>query len=193
VTRPDAPAPDPTAGTDRLRGVARARFDASTRATADFFEASADRLALCCRDLAKSFQRGHRLLALGHGAQATDALHVAVEFVHPVIVGKRALPALALQPDPAAALRALGEPGDAALALAAAGAAEPLRAALSAARARGLLTVALLGRDAAGWEADHLFTVDSDDPTVVQEVHEIAYHVLWELVHVFLEHPEHPS
>ena len=40
------------------------------------------------------FQRGGRLLAFGRGAYATDAQHVSVEFVHPVIVGKRALPAL---------------------------------------------------------------------------------------------------
>jgi D-sedoheptulose 7-phosphate isomerase len=50
-----------------------------------------------CRELADRFGRGGRLLAVGASAQArSDARHVAVEFVHPVIVGKRALPALAL-------------------------------------------------------------------------------------------------
>ncbi|MGC1185825.1 MAG: hypothetical protein WA871_00390, partial [Candidatus Acidiferrales bacterium] len=42
------------------------------------------------------FLRGGRLLAFGQGPYATDAQHVSVEFVHPVIVGKRALPALDL-------------------------------------------------------------------------------------------------
>ena len=42
------------------------------------------------------FLRGGRLLAFGRGPYATDAQHVSVEFVHPVIVGKRALPALDL-------------------------------------------------------------------------------------------------
>jgi D-sedoheptulose 7-phosphate isomerase len=47
--------------------------------------------------LAKRFVRGGRLLAVGGTPQAwSDAHHIAVEFVHPVIVGKRALPALAL-------------------------------------------------------------------------------------------------
>ena len=47
--------------------------------------------------MAERFARGGRLLALGVSDQASsDARHVAVEFVHPVIVGKRALPALAL-------------------------------------------------------------------------------------------------
>ena len=37
--------------------------------------------------------------------------------------------------------------------------------------------------------AEHAFAVGSDDPTVIQEAQETAYHVLWELVHVFFEHP----
>ena len=44
--------------------------------------------------MAQRFLRGGRLLAFGRGPYATDAMHVSVEFVHPVIVGKRALPAL---------------------------------------------------------------------------------------------------
>ena len=51
--------------------------------------------------MARRFSQGGRLLAFGNGAQATDAQHVSVEFVHPVIVGKRALPALALTNDSA--------------------------------------------------------------------------------------------
>ncbi len=50
------------------------------------------------RCLVVSWQVG-RLLAFGNGPATTDAQHVSVEFVHPVIVGKRALPALDLGPD----------------------------------------------------------------------------------------------
>ena len=46
--------------------------------------------------MSERFLRGGRLLAFGRGPYATDAQHVSVEFVHPVIVGKRALPALDL-------------------------------------------------------------------------------------------------
>jgi D-sedoheptulose 7-phosphate isomerase len=64
-----------------------------------FFAAEATRIAELCRELAERFVRGGRLLAVGDSPQAwSDARHVAVEFVHPVIVGKRALPALALAP-----------------------------------------------------------------------------------------------
>ncbi len=61
-----------------------------------FFAREAPRLAVACREMSERFLRGGRLLAFGRGPYATDAQHVSVEFVHPVIVGKRALPALDL-------------------------------------------------------------------------------------------------
>src|SRR5258708_9198384 len=61
-----------------------------------FFAREAMRLAHACREMSERFLRGGRLLAFGRGPYATDAQHVSVEFVHPVIVGKRALPALDL-------------------------------------------------------------------------------------------------
>ena len=62
----------------------------------EFFSREAPRLASACRDMSDRFLKGGRLLAFGRGPYATDAQHVSVEFVHPVIVGKRALPALDL-------------------------------------------------------------------------------------------------
>ncbi len=61
-----------------------------------FFSREAPRLAEACREMSERFLRGGRLLAFGRGPYATDAQHVSVEFVHPVIVGKRALPAFDL-------------------------------------------------------------------------------------------------
>src|SRR3954449_1842158 len=61
-----------------------------------FFAREADRLAEACPGMSDRFRQGGRLLAFGRGPYATDAQHVSVEFVHPVIVGKRALPALDL-------------------------------------------------------------------------------------------------
>ena len=149
-----------------------------------FLDAEADRLALACHALARAFARGGTLLAYGVGAAETDAAHVAVEFVHPVIVGKRALPALAPPND----VRGAAGPGDAVLTIAH-GREEPeVRAFREDARRRGLLTLALTG-DGERVEADHAFSVPSDDPRLVQEVQETTYHVLWELVHVFFEHP----
>ena len=61
-----------------------------------FFAREAPRLAEASRAMAERFLQGGRLLAFGRGPYASDAQHVSVEFVHPVIVGKRALPALDL-------------------------------------------------------------------------------------------------
>src|SRR5262249_3046682 len=77
-----------------------------TRANTEFFAASSARVAAVCDERAQRFGGGGRLLACG---EESDARHVAVEFVHPVIVGKRALPALAL---PRAALELEAEPDD---------------------------------------------------------------------------------
>jgi len=144
------------------------------------------RLAEACYALAWTFSRGGTLLAYGRGAAASDAAHVAVEFLHPVIVGKRALPAVALaEPDGVAAL---ARDRDAVLVLTHAAAGPDACAVLAEAGQRGLLTIALTGPGDAP-DADFVFTVPVDDPAVVQEVQETAYHVLWELVHVFFEHP----
>src|SRR5207342_615669 len=65
-----------------------------------FFGAEAERIARLCHLMAERFARGGRLIALGRSPSArSDVRHVAVEFVHPVIVGKRALPAIGLTAD----------------------------------------------------------------------------------------------
>ena len=155
-----------------------------------FLECEQERLASACHEMARAFARGGTLIPFGTGAAATDAAHVAVEFMHPVIVGKRALPALAPTNDPTghSTPAALLRGGDIALALAHGAPSAAVEDFLATARDRGLLTIAFTGAEAGG-PADHVFAVQSDDPDIVQEVQETAYHVLWELVHVFFEYP----
>jgi len=74
-----------------------------------------DALVETARAVAARFEQGATLWVLGSGAAASDADHVAVEFSHPVIVGKRALPAVSLTAD---VLARLSRPGDVALAIA---------------------------------------------------------------------------
>jgi D-sedoheptulose 7-phosphate isomerase len=152
-------------------------------ANARFFEAEADRIARLCHRMAERFAAGGRLVAFAATpAGRSDARHVAVEFVHPVIVGKRALPALALAGEggePAAQVRVICEPGDIALAFG-----EGVAAATAAARQRGCLTVAFAPGSGAEWE----LVAPTEDPAIAQELVETLYHVLWELVHVFFDH-----
>ncbi len=164
---------------------------ARAEAEARFFLTEADRIARLCHAIAERFARGGRLVALGASPAArSDARHVAVEFVHPVIVGKRALPAFALSREGstlAGQLRVLAEPGDIVLAFTDHGETGvevgDTADAIAAARRRGCLTIALRPAGAA-WELE----VPTKDPFVRQEVAETLYHLLWELVHVFFEH-----
>ncbi|MEO5953053.1 MAG: SIS domain-containing protein, partial [Chloroflexia bacterium] len=84
-----------------LVSLVEARFEQSITVPEQFFAAEDERIAQACWAMARRFHQGGRLLAFGNGGSATDAQHVSVEFVHPVIVGKRALPALALTNDSA--------------------------------------------------------------------------------------------
>ena len=157
-----------------------------------FLAAEQDHLTRAARDLAAAFGRGGTLLVHGAAAAATDAAHVAVEFMHPVIVGKRALPALAPVNDAtgAASIARLARPDDVVIVICHGPADAAALQALADAGARGCLTIALLGAGGSAPAADHVLLVDSADPHVVQEVQETAYHVLWELVHVLFDHPE---
>ena len=174
-----------------------------------FFEAEAPRLAQACHEMSRRFLAGGRLLAFGNGSAATDAQHVSVEFVHPVIVGKRALPAISLTGDVATLtsiagrdgyaevfahqLRYLAAPEDIALGVSVDGRDPAVLRGLEVAAGLGMLTIALVGGDggeaAASPAVHHPLVARSDDPLVVKEVHVTAYHVLWELVHVLFEQP----
>ena len=166
-------------------------------------------VAETCHAMAVRFHQGGKLVVFGTGAESTDALHVAVEFVHPVIVGKRALPAISLTADVATVsglaasdgvdgifahqIGLLAEPNDIALGIAADSGSPSVLRGLEAAKRMGLLTIALTGGQdgsiADSLAVDHVLAVRSDDPRVVKEVHVTIYHVLWELVHVFFEQP----
>ena len=166
--------PAATAGVDRINALLDARVEVNER----FFAGEAERLARLCHAMAERFARGGRLLAFGASmVDGSDARHVAVEFVHPVIVGKRALPALALAPSDVALL---ARADDIAIAF---GDGAAVQAAVRAAASAGCLTLAFT-RVGAEWE----LVPPTPEPFVAQELAETAYHVLWELVHVFFEH-----
>jgi hypothetical protein len=149
-------------------------------------EGAADGLALdlahASLTLARRFWAGATMWCVAPDGPA-HARHIAVEFVHPVIVGKRALDAVAVDdPDPTAALRLLARSGDVAVVVSRADDARALDL-LRRAPAWGVTTLWLvLGDGAAPGTADHPLRVDEDDLI-------LAYHVLWELTHVCFEHP----
>jgi D-sedoheptulose 7-phosphate isomerase len=151
----------------------------------EFFSREAFRLAEACRSMSERFLQGGRLLAFGRGPYATDAQHVSVEFVHPVIVGKRALPALDISMLFRPWLEAILRPEDIVMGFGPPEGDNEVRSALTFAQERNALTFALPGMG--GSYSVEAFTKDS---FIHQEMIEILYHTLWESVHVFLEHRE---
>ena len=151
----------------------------------DFFSREACRLARASSEIAERFLKGGRLLAFGRGPYSTDAQHVSVEFVHPVIVGKRALPALDLSIAFRAWLETLLRPTDIVMGFGAPAGDPEVEASLDMAAQRGAMTFALPGR-----KGSYACRAASLDPFVHQEMVEILYHTLWESVHVFLERRE---
>jgi D-sedoheptulose 7-phosphate isomerase len=135
--------------------------------------------------MSRRFLAGGRLLTFGHGPAATDAEHVSVEFVHPVIVGKRALPALDLGPDFEARLPVILRPEDMVMGFSFPAGDDVVERALKVAKERGALTFALTGE-----VGNYTFGLPDNDSFVCQEVFEVLYHMLWETVHVYFEHRE---
>lgn len=163
------------------------------RLTGAFLHERAEEVVRAGQRMAVRFHAGGRLLVFGVGPSRTDAYHVAGEFVQPLIQGRPSLPAVALEPHLRRSLRLLGRPRDIAMGISATGYDLEVADALAASRARGMLTVGLSGGEGgrlARAEPDHLFRVTPGDPTAVQEVHRILYHLLWEVVHRILEHPD---
>jgi D-sedoheptulose 7-phosphate isomerase len=168
---------------DRLAALLDERTDANRR----FFEAESERLARVCHLMAERFARGGRLIAFGRSPAArSDARHVAVEFVHPVIVGKRALPAIGLAGEGGDLERQvdlIASADDVAMAFGAEDDGGEAARGVALARGRGCLTIGF-SECGAEWE----FEPPTSEPFVRQELVETLYHVLWELVHVFFEH-----
>jgi D-sedoheptulose 7-phosphate isomerase len=149
----------------------------------EFFAEQARPLAIACREMADRFLKGGRLLAFGRGPYATDAQHVSVEFVHPIIVGKRALPALDLSLLFRPWLDTILQPEDIVMGFGPPEGDAEVTEALAAAYRRGAMTFELPGRN-----GSYSLAPPTQHPFIHQELMEILYHTLWETVHVFFEH-----
>jgi D-sedoheptulose 7-phosphate isomerase len=169
-----------------------------------FFAEHAGAVERCAADLAGHLEAGGRLWVMGNGGSSCDAQHLAVEFQHPIIAKRRALPAIALGTEPAL-LTAVGNDtdfsqvfveslalqaraGDVALGISTSGASANVCRALRWARSHELLTIGFAGRDG-GPLADlcaHCFVVPTWSIHRIQEVHTVLLHLLWDQVHLAL-------
>jgi D-sedoheptulose 7-phosphate isomerase len=177
-----------------------------------FFEANQETIIAASLHLAQAFHRGHKLLVCGNGGSATDAQHVAVEFMHPITVGRKALPAICLSNDMAMVtavandvgfddvfsrqIIALGAAGDVLLGISTSGNSENLLHAFATARRLKLGTIGFAGDDGGKMAAvaakeagliDFCLTVPTSSIHRIQESHVALYHIIWDLVHTILQ------
>ncbi|HSS20535.1 MAG TPA: SIS domain-containing protein [Pyrinomonadaceae bacterium] len=174
-----------------------------------FFEANKEAIIAASLDLAKAFHNGKKLLVCGNGGSATDAQHVAVEFMHPITVGRKALPAICLSNDMAMVtavandvgfddvfsrqIIALGTEGDVLLGISTSGNSENLMHAFATARRMKLTTIGFAGGDGgkmaskSGDVLDYCLTVPTSSIHRIQESHVALYHIMWDMVHTFLQ------
>jgi D-sedoheptulose 7-phosphate isomerase len=167
-----------------------------------FFTEQAERIVACCTAMAGAFDAGGRLFVMGNGGSSCDAAHISVEFMHPIIEKRPALPAMALTTDTAILtavgndqdfglafvqqLRLLGKAGDMALGISTSGKSANVNRALQAAREMKMLAVGYAGRDGGRMPdyCDYCFTVPSFSIYRIQETHETLLHIMWDLIHV---------
>jgi D-sedoheptulose 7-phosphate isomerase len=175
-------------------------FEDSAETKLKFVAEHADRIQKLADLLADAFRAGHKVLLFGNGGSATDASHLAAEFVGRYRRERAPLAALALSSDQAKLtciandygydevfarqVQALGRTGDVAIGISTSGNSPNVLKGLRAARAQGLVTVGWTGGTGGKLVglADHLFVVPSTVVARIQETHLTLGHVLCELV-----------
>jgi D-sedoheptulose 7-phosphate isomerase len=190
--------------TEPLRDKVLRKCGESMETKQKFFSKYADSLDEMSRRLAARFAQGGRLFAMGNGGSLCDALHIAVEFNHPIIEKRVAFPAIPLMTDIATMtaigndldftrifvnqLRLQASPGDIAMVFSTSGKSPNLIYALEAAREKKMLRIAFSGKDGGRFPevADYCFVVPSYSIHRIQEVHATAVHIIWDLVHISL-------
>jgi D-sedoheptulose 7-phosphate isomerase len=173
---------------------------------AQFFAAQASVLLAAAHAVADVYRREGRMFAMGNGGSSSDASHFAVEFVHPITAGRPALPAINLVADIAMIsavgndlgfehifvrqLLAQARAADGLIGFSTSGNSANLVAAFVKAKEMGLVTIGLTGGDGGKMKTsgvvDHCLIVPSTSIHRIQESHETAYHILWDLVHTLL-------
>ena len=152
-----------------------------------------DSLAVAALSLARRFAAGATLWCIAPESPE-HARHVAVEFVHPVIVGKRALPAVSIDSaTPVVGLRSLVRAGDVVLAVSRSDS-QPVIDVMRRAEAWGATTIWIgVGHRPKERAAHHVLWADDAQQAGSTALHDgrlvLLYHVLWELTHVCFEHP----
>jgi D-sedoheptulose 7-phosphate isomerase len=197
-----APPVRPAISSDELARIVTRQSREVAALKEQFFSDNAKQIVACCQVMAKAFDDGGRLYAMGNGGSSCDAIHLSVEFMHPIIAKRPPLPCVSLTTDLAVLtaigndedfsliysqqLKMLGRRGDMALGVSTSGKSANINRALLMAREMGMVTIGFTGRDGGRMPpvCDHCFIVPSFSIPRIQETHETLLHIIWDLIHV---------
>ncbi len=150
--------------------------------------------------IAKTLNEGGKILIFGNGGSATDASHIAAEFVNRFKRERPGLPAIALNTDMAVItaiandydyseifakqIKALGNSGDIAIGISTSGSSRNVIKAVEVAKKRGLKTIAFTSTKGEKLisKVDYAFAVPSEDTPRIQETHITLGHIICEVV-----------
>ena len=173
---------------------------AHKKMVSDFEQRGAEKIAAVAQALAEALEHGGTIYLCGNGGSAADAQHVAGELVGRFTRERRALPAVALSTDTsiltciandyayekvfARQVEALVRPGDILWAFSTSGTSANVLAAARVAKEKGARVVAFTGRAGSPLEhvADNCFCADAESAARSQEIHQLAYHIICDLV-----------
>ena len=176
------------------------RFCESGAIKNQFVHTYADQIVEVAARMVSSLQARGTLFLFGNGGSATDASHIAAEFVGRYDRERAPLPALALGTDMAAVtciandytfadifarqISGLGKQGDVAIALSTSGNSPNVLKAINVARQQGLMTIAWTGKGGGQLVdvVDYPFIVPSNSTARIQECHMTLGHVLCEMI-----------
>lgn len=179
------------AGVGLLNALERSCFDAIDR---------------MCSETARCFASGGKVLVCGNGGSASDALHIAAEFVGRFKLERTPLPCIALNTNVSAItaigndygfvdifarqVRAFGKAGDVFIGISTSGNSPNVIKALVEAREMGLVTVAMTGAKGGRIRSDSLsdilLSAPTDDTPRIQEMHITCAHLYCMLVEEFM-------
>jgi D-sedoheptulose 7-phosphate isomerase len=175
-------------------------FEESARVKIAFAHENVDRIRAVVDLIVQAFRSGKKVILFGNGGSATDASHIAAEFVNRFLMDRPPLPAIALNTDPAVVtsisndfgfdqvfskqLAALGQEGDVVIGISTSGNSPNVIKALEVAKKNGMRTVVLTGGTGGKMTAiaDHTFVVPSKHTPYIQETHITLGHVICQLV-----------
>ena len=183
-----------------MKDVITKIFAESARIKVKFVNENVDKIIEVVQLIAQAFREGRKVILFGNGGSATDASHIAAEFVNRFLMERPPLPALALNTDAAVLtsisndydysqvfskqLAALGHEGDVVIGISTSGNSPNIIKALDVAKKNGMKTVVLTGGTGGKMAnlADYTFIVPTKVTARVQETHITLGHAICQMV-----------